>query len=140
MRLSRSNAVVAAVLLASLLACGDGLTAPAGAVLGTFGGPLLGVKADRRFVLIQLPCAAAIVEANITPDADGRFLLPEAQILGDRARSVTVELTGQVSGDRMEAVIRTRSPYATNVATYTIARAQPADFSRVNCAAELAAP
>lgn len=129
MRLLRPIVVVALSLLA---ACNDGPTIPAGAITGVFGGRHLEMISTGRSVRLNFICFSSSVRSSIVPDDDGRFDLPEMSIAG--SSPATVALSGHISGDRIDATVRTTGQFGTLIQDYTLMRDQQADYSGIACA------
>ena len=134
MVLTRSIAVAVAVTM--FAGCSDEPTAPEGALVGTFGGRLIRVTSERDYVRIDLVCGftAVVADAHMIPDSAGRFTLPEARGLWSYAAATTVQLSGVVSGDRIDATIRFVTGSTERIQTYTLIRGERADFSGIACA------
>lgn len=94
------HVALVASTVAVLSVCDDSPTAPAGALLGQWGGFRAELIATATSVRVNLPCKPGLIARTpLIPDAQGRFVLPLSRPFIARSSTTSaLTLRGQVEG------------------------------------------
>jgi hypothetical protein len=116
------------LLLSLASACGSSGTAPPeNLVIGQWGGPGLGLTADRNSVHAQFQCDAADFHAPLVPGQNGEFVLPGTVSM--RSAQVQLGARGVSSGATITLEVIRWFPGGSNVQQFVVTRDRPADLS-----------
>jgi len=103
-------------------------------LIGTFGGPQIGLDFGARIVQATQICSATYFKGPIVPDANGNFVLPRAPLFGVASSSVQLEVQGRIVGDEIVATVITTTPAGSFNQQRTLTRGSKGDFSGFACA------
>lgn len=134
MRFRRLSLVLAALVAA---ACSDSPpTAPAGAVIGRFGGTGVALVGTARDVQFSTVCGAIRFPKALVPDpSNGSFALGPILAPGRAGVQGAVVLRGTVAGGRLDLEYRFLMPSGEGGGTrFTLTQDQAPDYSTIACA------
>ena len=135
MRFSRWSVLLSLILAAA--ACKDApATAPAGALLGRFGGPGSALVGTASYVHFETVCGTYRFPQVLVPDASGLFALGPILVTLGAGQRGAVALRGTVAGGRLDVEFRVLTGAAgTGSTRFVLTQDTSADYSGVACAA-----
>ena len=120
------RAIVLAISIAVAISCDQTPTAPAGAVIGEWGGQGALLIARAASVRVQLSCGFGVAREPLVPDAAGRFVVSIALPYGESTAASTLRGTVDDSAIMFEVITITSDTI--QAVHYTVVRDQAPDF------------
>lgn len=120
-----------ATVAAALVACAERSTAPAGALVGRFGGLAAEISLSASVVDVRLGCGLYRGVGPITPDAEGRFEVALVPRPGNPMRSAT--LRGTTDRATIDAEITIVHAEGQGTSRFSVRKGVAPEYSFLSC-------